>query len=181
MRKAVLDACVLVPASLRDTFLRLAEPPGLFVPLWSDAILAEVKGVLERQIGLTSRQTAHLERELRRHFPDSTVAGFEPLIPQMTNESKDRHVAAAAVFSGADVIVTFNRRHFPPVSTAPWRVETVSPGAFLEELYKCAPTVVVERLREQAENLGRHPGALLTLLEKMVPSFVRIVRRHIRD
>ena len=28
-------------------------------------------------------------------FPDATVTGFEDLIEQMTNDSKDRHVLAA--------------------------------------------------------------------------------------
>jgi hypothetical protein len=43
---AILDACVLVPAGLRDTILRLAETPRLFLPKWSDEILAEVERAL---------------------------------------------------------------------------------------------------------------------------------------
>ena len=39
----VLDACVLVPAALRDTLLRLAEDPRLFIPRWSDEIIAKKK------------------------------------------------------------------------------------------------------------------------------------------
>lgn len=39
---AVLDACVLLPASLRDTLLRLAETPPLYIPKWSGQIWAEV-------------------------------------------------------------------------------------------------------------------------------------------
>jgi hypothetical protein len=37
----VLDACVLIPAPLRDTLLRLAEHPCLYVPRWSEEIMAE--------------------------------------------------------------------------------------------------------------------------------------------
>jgi hypothetical protein len=33
---AVLDACVLVPVSLCDLLLRLAEEPVVYRPLWSD-------------------------------------------------------------------------------------------------------------------------------------------------
>ena len=79
-RIAVLDACVLVQAPLRDTLLRLAEPPSLYQPLWSEEIIIEMKRALESQIGLPPAKTAYLERELRRHFLDSWVAGFEPLI-----------------------------------------------------------------------------------------------------
>lgn len=37
----ILDACVLVGGGLRDTLLRLAETPRLFVPKWSDDIINE--------------------------------------------------------------------------------------------------------------------------------------------
>ena len=37
----VLDACVLVNCSLCDTLLRLAEPPRLYEPKWSEEIIAE--------------------------------------------------------------------------------------------------------------------------------------------
>jgi len=32
----------------------------------------------------------------------------------MTNDEKDRHVAAAAVYGEAPIILTFNLRHFRP-------------------------------------------------------------------
>ncbi|MCX6593137.1 MAG: PIN domain-containing protein [Acidobacteria bacterium] len=115
-RIAILDACVLVQAPLRDTLLRLAEPPSLYQPLWSEEIIIEMKRVFENQIGLPPAKTAYLDRELRRHFWDSWVTGFEPLIRKMTNDAKDRHVLAAAVKAGAQTIVTFNKRHFPPAS-----------------------------------------------------------------
>jgi hypothetical protein len=41
----VLDACVLANFSLCDTLLRLAEPPRLFEPKWSEEICrAEARG-----------------------------------------------------------------------------------------------------------------------------------------
>ena len=112
-RIAVIDVCVLVQAPLRDTLLRLAEPPALYRAIWSEEIIIEMKRALEKQIGLAPSKTAYLERELRRHFRDSWVTGFEPLIRKMTNDEKDRHVLAAAVRAGAQTIVTFNKRHFP--------------------------------------------------------------------
>lgn len=39
---AVLDACVLYPASLRDTLLRVAEA-GIYQPRWTERILDEVR------------------------------------------------------------------------------------------------------------------------------------------
>ena len=160
-RIAVLDACVLVQAPLRDTLLRLAEAPSLYRPVWSEEIIIEMKRALEKQIGLAPDRTAYLERELRRHFPDSWVTGFDPLVRKMTNDEKDRHVLAAAVRAGAQAIVTFNKRHFPPESTSSWNVAALGPAAFLEELYLAAPSVVAERIRQQATNLDRSLAAQL--------------------
>jgi hypothetical protein len=57
--RAVLDANVLFPFSLRDTLLRLAEPEPtpapapLYVPLWSDRILDEMTRNWSRTGGWT--------------------------------------------------------------------------------------------------------------------------------
>ena len=121
---------------LRDTLLRLAEPPSLYRPVWSGEIIIEMKRALEEQIGLDPNKTAYLERELRRHFPDSWVTGFGQLVRKMTNDEKDRHVLAAAVHAGAQTIVTFNKRHFPPASTSPWNVEALGPCSLKDSTWR---------------------------------------------
>jgi len=93
-------------------------------------------------------KTAYLERELRRHFAECWVTGFEPLARKMTNDPKDRHVLAAAVRANAQAVVTYNKKHFPQGATSPWNVRSVGPSAFLEELYAEAPAVVMERIRQ---------------------------------
>lgn len=178
-RIAILDACVLVQAPLRDTLLRLAEPPALYQPRWSDAIIVEMKRALESQIGLAPAKTAYLKRELRRHFADCWVTGFEPLVRKMNNDPKDRHVLAAAVRANAQFVVTFNKRDFPLVATSPWNVEAVGPSAFLEVLYSDAPAIVIERIRQQAADLDRGLQEQLTVLAKAVPCFVEILRRDL--
>lgn len=47
----VLDACVLANFSLCDTLLRLAEPPRLYEPKWSEQILRETIRTLEFKLG----------------------------------------------------------------------------------------------------------------------------------
>ncbi len=76
----VLDACVLIQAPLRDTLLRFAEEPRLYVPRWSDEIIVETVRNLEKRIGLSSAKTDYLVGELRKHFGDAWVTGYAPLI-----------------------------------------------------------------------------------------------------
>jgi predicted nucleic acid-binding protein len=110
----VLDACVLANFSLCDTLLRLAEPPRLFEPKWSEEIIRETTRTLELKLGWPNSLTAHLEKELRAHFSEAWISGYESLIPMMTNDEKDRHVVAAAVHGEAAIILTLNLRHFRP-------------------------------------------------------------------
>jgi hypothetical protein len=159
--QVILDACVLVNAALRDTLLRLAEPPHLCLPRWSKDIILETTRTLETKLGLTTAQTRHLVGQLQTFFDEAWVEGYEPLIPAMTNEPKDRHVLAAAVRTGAQTIVTFNLKDFPDATLAPWNVEAQSPDDFLVHPYHLNPETVVHRLNEQAE---RHRG-LNRLLE----------------
>jgi hypothetical protein len=89
--QVVLDACVLVNAALRDTLLRNAEPPHLYLPRWSKDILLETVRTLETKLSVTPVQTAHLVRELELHFADAWIEGYEPLIAAMTNHPKTGH------------------------------------------------------------------------------------------
>jgi predicted nucleic acid-binding protein len=102
---ALLDTCVLYPAYLCDTLLRLAEAAA-YRPLWSAEVLAELRrNLVERGIPIerVDRRLAHMTRS----FPDALVTGYESLVDGMTNDPKDRHVLAAAVRAGAEVLVTF--------------------------------------------------------------------------
>jgi hypothetical protein len=171
----VLDACVLAPAPLRDTLLRLAEEPRLYLPRWSDDIIAEMVRTLENRFGIVPQKTAYLVDELRKYFGDAWVTGYTPLIDSMSNHSKDRHVLAAAVRCGAEMIVTYNKRHFPAAAVEPWGIEALSPSTFLRYQYDLNPAAVVDKLRAQASNLGRTLPQQLKVLRMAVPAFVDVV------
>lgn len=177
---AVLDACVLVPAALRDTLLRFAEEPRLYIPRWSEEIISEMVRTLENEIGLAPEKTAHLVSELKKHFGDAWVTAYEPLLGQLTNDPQDRHVLAAAVRCGAQVIVTYNRRHFPQAALEPWGVEVQGPSAFLRRQYDLNSDIVIDKLQAQAANLGRSLSELLKVLKRAVPSFVAVLANDLR-
>ena len=107
---AVLDACVLIPAALRDLLLSCADV-GVFRPVWQEEILNEVKRngsrLLVERNGLTEPAAlAAVEYILSRMadaFPDAIAASsvWVPLVPNMTCNRKDRHVLAVAVGTAA--------------------------------------------------------------------------------
>jgi hypothetical protein len=93
----VLDACVLANFALCDTLLRYAESPRLFEPKGSQEIIRETRRTLESKLGWPQMLAVHFQAELSANFADALVDGYEHLLPEMTNNEKDRHVAAAAV------------------------------------------------------------------------------------
>lgn len=178
-RRAVLDANVLIPASPRDTLLRIAEN-GLFFPLWSEQILTEVSRNLVEH-GLTSVVAAQrLITTLRLQFPDALVTGFESRIEQMDIDAGDRHVLAATVHAEASIIVTSNIRHFPESALGRLGIEAQSIDTFLLSLHREAPTAIDDIIADQAFALLRPPltvSDVLNTLALHAPSFAAAVRR----
>ena len=171
----VLDACVLANFSLCDTLLRLAEPPRFFEPKWSEEIIRETTRTLELKLGWPNSLTAHLEKELRGHFSEAWITGYESLVSRMTNDEKDRHVVAAAVQGGAAIILTLNLRHFRPEHPAMWGVRALHPQSFLIEIFRQEQAVVLTKLGQQATDRGRSLSQLLDILKATVPDFVAVV------
>lgn len=176
----MLDTCVLYPNYMRDTILRLAEAE-LYEPLWSPDILEE----LRRNIA-DLKDEAYAKRlvdTMASAFPDSSVTGYEPLIPAMVNDPKDRHVLAAAVRGQAHALVTQNLRDFPEESVRPYDVDVLSADDFLLDLLDLAPRQVLTVLREQAARYQREPRDLHGLLDRLSAAgavqFAAEVRRRV--
>jgi hypothetical protein len=127
----VLDACVLVPATLRDTLLR-AYATDLYVARWTTDILVEVERTLVSHLTTPDRARSLVTR-IREAFEDAEIprARYERLISAMTNHPKDRHVLAAAIVVAANAIVTSNPRDFPPSALSSYNIDAESPDRFL--------------------------------------------------
>lgn len=113
---AFCDANVLYSAPLRDPLIRLALA-GLCEPRWSDGVQDEwIRKLLAGrpdQVQALARTWALMDRAL----PEARSHGHEPLVPTLVlPDPDDRHVLAAALHSGADVLLTFNLKDFPAAS-----------------------------------------------------------------
>jgi predicted nucleic acid-binding protein len=154
---ALLDANVLWGAVLRDTLVRAALE-DLYRPVWSAEILDELARNLKRaRTDLSPDLIDRSVKRLRDAIPEALVDGYEALTPTMTNHPKDRHVLAAAVRAGAQVIVTYNIRDFPPASCEPYNVDIQPPDEFLCHLWDLSAETMAEVLRKQAAPLTNPP------------------------
>ncbi len=174
---AILDASVLVPAALRDTLLRAAES-YLYRPLWSDQILAETEQALRNVVGVHPIGAKRIVDTIREVFPEALVSGYQNIEHAMTVDEGDRHVAAAAVVGGAQVIVTLNLRHFPQTALDPYNIEVLSPDEFLEGLFDLDGHRMVEIILEQSQALQNPihtPLEVCNALSIFVPRFASLV------
>lgn len=167
----VLDANVLLPMPLADTLLRLGAL-RLYLPRWSEEIMAEVSRNLVEKFGKTTEQARHRHEQIRQHFPESWVEGYHDLIPVLRNEPKDRHVLAVAIRSGSELIVTYNQKDFPADALDPYDVSVIGPSTFLANLHELEPQLVHQCLQQQATAIGKDLGFLLERLAVNVPAFV---------
>jgi predicted nucleic acid-binding protein len=177
--KALLDACVLFPAALRDTLLRAAAR-GHYRVLWSDLILDEATRNLVEKGFVNDSQATHLVEQMASYFPGAKVTGFESLIPSMLNNEKDRHVLAAAVVGDAEVIVTSNLKHFPESALAPFGIEAQSPDDFLMYLADLYPSGMVRIVLAQTADLRNPPmsvGEVLADIALQAPRFADFIRQ----
>jgi hypothetical protein len=58
------------------------------------------------------------------------VTGYAGLTDKLRCDPKDRHVLAAAIVGGCQVVVTFNTKDFPPESVEEFDISVVHPGDF---------------------------------------------------
>lgn len=169
---ALLDACVLYPLATRDLLLRGAER-YLYEIRWSEKIIQEVKRNLVDDQRCTERQARYLTDQMASAFPEAVVTGYERLIEGMTNDAADRHVLAAAIAAGADVIVTDNVRHFPSTACEPYGIEVQTADEFLSYSFDLAPEVMGDIFLQQVRDLGRpvlDAASAVTSLQRRLPS-----------
>ena len=126
---------------------------------------------------------ARLLSAIKKSFPDAFVDGYQSLIPCMDVALEDRHVAAMAVRAGAQVLVTYNRKHLPSAALASYGIDVQSPDEFLYNLYLHSPLTMVEAVRDQVTALTNPPKTLGEILDAFdvvhVRRFAPAIRTHL--
>ena len=181
---AFLDTNVLYGAVLSDALLRIAEL-GAYRPHWSADVLAELSRSLVRHAGLSPERAERRIEQMEQAFPDAAVTGYDGLIDGLRCDPKDRHVLAAAIHGGCQVIVTFNIKDFRPESVESFGITVVHPQDFLLDQLDLYPRLVQEALQSQAATSQRpelsYPQVLARLRRAGVGAFVDEVRHRFSE
>lgn len=175
------DACVLYPASIRDLLMRLAVG-GLCHARWSEEILDEVfRNLANDRPDLDPAKLARTRQRMCAAIPESLVSGYEDLVDSLDlPDPSDRHVLAAAIHSGAKVIVTENVRDFPVQALSVHGIVAQSTDKFVTRLIESAPEQVAEIVEKQAADLKKPSYTVDQLLVKLASNGLKrsISRLH---
>ena len=168
---AVLDACVLYPAPIRDLLLHLAAL-DLYTPKWTDRIQEEwTRSLLINRPDLSRQQLQRIPEAMNSSFPDSSVEQYESLIAAVAlPDPDDRHIVAAAIRCHADVIVTANLKDFPKECLSQFDVEAQHPDYFISNLIDLNAGKALQAFENQVACLRNPPktkAEVLGNLEKV--------------
>lgn len=149
-----LDANVLYSACCRDLLIE-ASIAGLGHCHWSEEVLVELERALRRsRSDFIPAQIESLFAALASACPDALRQAHpasDLVLPRM-DDPADAHVLLGATRAGAQVILTFNLRHFPRRLLADCGLIAMTPDQWLCFLAKSAPsimTAIAERCRSR--------------------------------
>jgi predicted nucleic acid-binding protein len=165
---ALVDANVLYPAPLRDFLLRLAEME-LYKPKWTDEIQEEwIRNILLKRTDLQRAQLERTKDVMNAAFPDSNITNYEKFIDKLhLPDNNDRHVLAAAIKGKADVIITFNLKHFPEEYLTSFHIEALHPDDFITNLINFNKSKSLQSLHNQVKSLKHPPQSIDQVLQTL--------------
>lgn len=144
----LVDANVFFGARLRSLVLTLAQTK-MFRARWTERIHDEwMRNVAEKQ-NLPIEKLARTRAFMDAAVLNCLVGGYEQLETSFVlPDPDDRHVVAAAVKTRADLILTFNRKDFPPDILEPLGLATQHPDDFLQDMFGISTELFIEAVRE---------------------------------
>jgi hypothetical protein len=139
----------------------------LFCARWTDQIHDEwIRNVLANRPDLKRQQLERTRQLMNAHVLDCLVTGYEGLIDGLKlPDPDDRHVLAAAIRAGTDVIVTYNLDDFPGKVLDPLGIEPQHPDIFITHLLDLDSPAVCAAARRQRQSLKNPPKTVEEFLQ----------------
>jgi predicted nucleic acid-binding protein len=155
---ALLDANVLYSATVRDVLLTLAEA-ALLAPRWTDQIHNEwISNLLRKRPDIDPSALARTRAAMDAAFPEALVHGYHHHIPQIRlPDADDAHVVAAAIEAKANLIVTFNLKHFRPSLLRPHGLVSAHPDAVITQLLRSEPRRCCDAISTRRRGFRKPP------------------------
>jgi hypothetical protein len=181
---AVLDACVLYPAPLRDLLLSLAGE-GLYRPKWSAEIQEEwLRNLLVNRPDLTEAQLSATVQAMNRAFPDAVrwriINRIDPghmRCPTLTTDTWWLRPSAPR----QDVIVTYNLKDFPDSVTKEFDVKVQHPDIFISNVFDLNPDKASDAFRKQVKRLRNPPRTFAEVLDTLRKAELKLVTERLTD
>jgi hypothetical protein len=149
---------------------------------WTEAIHEEwMRNVQMNYPDIARDQVERIRDLMNEHAPNCIVSNYEDLIPGLTlPDPDDRHVLAAAIRAGADVIVTFNLADFPPAALAKCDIEAIHPDELIDRLLDLDSEAVYSAVKRDRESLKKPPKSVDEYLSDLarlgLPQTVAVLR-----
>lgn len=181
---AVLDACVLFPAPLRDLLMSLAVE-GMYGARWTAQIHDEwIRNLVAKRPDLDRQKLERTASLMNKAVEDSLVENYQCLIPTLDlPDPDDRHVLAAAIVGHADAIVTFNLKDFPEPRLSQHSIEVLHPDDFLIAQYDLDQIRMLRVIKACRIKLKSPPKSAEDYLETLelqgLPQTCRLLRQAI--
>ncbi len=180
-KTVLLDASVLYCAPLRDLLMHVALAE-LFRAKWSETIHEEwINALLRQRPDLRRAQLERTRELMNRAVLDATVENYDDEMTAVGDlpDPGDVHVVAAAIKAQAEIILTFNLKHFPENALSPHGLSAVHPDVFLSELLSLAPETMLQAMRAHRASLRNPPRSqeeyLQTLQDQRLTRFVEAI------
>jgi predicted nucleic acid-binding protein len=163
----VYDANVLVGNTQRDLLVRIAQT-GLVQAKWTDRILEEMAAAVQkRRPDIPPERLGRLRELMTDAVPDCMVRDYEQLIEGLQlRDPDDRHVLAAAIKAGAQIIVTADK-DFTPADLAPWNIEAKHPDDFVLDQIDINDRMVWGCVQQIAISRRQHPVTVEDVLGEL--------------
>lgn len=168
---------MLWPSLQRDFLLSLAVE-GLYRPLWSTAILEELRYHEAQKLNgrghapaLAAQRAQRLVDRMSTAFDDAVVMNWESLDGTFgLPDADDEHVVAAALVGGADVIVTSNLKDFP-TQQIPNPLTAISPIQFAADTVAVSPDIAHRAVIGMASRFVRPTSTVDEILDHLTARY----------
>lgn len=177
------DACVLFSAPLRDLLMTLAAE-NLFKAKWTEDIHDEwIRNLLIRRPDIDPLKLQRIKLLMNLAVPDSLIprSKYHALISSLKlPDPGDRHVLAAAIASGAELIITFNTKDFPKAVLEKYHLSAKTPDNFVSDLLDLDEYRVRECIYLQQSRLKNPPITLEEMLAKLETCGLKNAARRLK-